>query len=167
MNKLTPWSNDVVYNRLGEVVYLRDNKLSRFWSITRAPIDNGGGYDCIYGHGYAVYRYGGFGMAQQQTVFVHKTLPVKVTMAECEDIRDRDIDAFYYCDPVLGSNKAESYKYLKAGELLGMLCIQRENGYFFIYSENAEYNSDRSAFFGGGNLKKPQAVQEGAFCAAC
>lgn len=167
MNKLTPWSNDVVYNRLGEVVYLRDNKLSRFWSITRAPIDNGDGYDCIYGHGYAVYRYGGFGMAQQQTVFVHKTLPVKVTMVECEDIRDRDIDAFYYCDPVLGSNKAESYKYLKAEELFGMLCIQRENGYFFIYSENAEYNSDRSAFFGGGNLKKPQAVQEGAFCAAC
>ncbi len=81
MNKLTPWSNDVVYNGLGEALYLRDNKISRFWSITRDPVDNGDGHDCIFGHGYAVYRYGGFGMAQQQTVFVHKSLPVKVTMA--------------------------------------------------------------------------------------
>lgn len=164
MHKLTPWSNDAVYNRPGEVLYLRDNKLSRFWSITRSPIDNGDGYDCIFGHGYAVYRYGGFGMAQQQTVFVHKSLPVKVTLVECENTKGRDIDAFYFCDPVLGSHKAESYKYLKAEERFGMLCVRREEGYFFIYSQNAVYNRDKSAFFGGGSLKKPQAVQEGGFC---
>ncbi len=164
LNKLTPWRNDAVENLPGEVLYIRDNKLGRFWSITRDPAGGVDEHDCIFGRGYAVYRYNGFGMRQTQTVFVHDT--VKVISVELEGIGTRDLSVFYYLIPVMGENENESYKYLEFEELDGMLCAKRNGHYMFIYAENAEYAAGSMSFIGNGTLKKPQAAFEGNFTGA-
>ena len=161
LNKLTPWTNDVAYNPPGEAVYLRDNKTGRFWSITRDPVDLGDEHDTVFGHGYTVYRYSGFGMHQTQTVFVHKELPIKITQIELDG--DRDISAFYFCKPVMGRVEKESFRELCPMEKYGVLAMRNPKGYFFIAALDAKYNSDSGAFFGLGGLNSPQAVKTGEF----
>src|SRR5208282_4823849 len=42
-NKLTPWSNDPVTDRPGEVIYLRDEQTGELWCPTAAPIHDPAG----------------------------------------------------------------------------------------------------------------------------
>ncbi len=164
LNKLTPWRNDAVENLPGEALFLRDNKLERSWSITRDPAGGGDEHDCIFGRGYAVYRYNGYGIRQTQTVFVHDT--VKVISVDLEGAGERDISAFYYVTTVMGENEDESYKYLEFKNIDGMMCAERNGSFMFIYAENAEYATGSQAFFGNGTFRMPQAVFEGDFLGA-
>ncbi len=161
LNKLSPWYNDAVTNPLGEALYLRDNKLNRFWSITRDPVDSGDDHSTVFGKGYAVYSYNGFGMNQKQTVFVHKEKSIKVIKVDIENIRD--LSAFYFIKPVIGEKVQDAFKFIEVVNIDGMLCAKRNNEYMFIYAKNAEYCDNEREFFGNGDIKRPQAVYNDEF----
>ncbi len=162
LNKLTPWYNDAISDPIGEGLYLRDNQNNKFWSITRNPVHSIDEKDTIFGKGYGVYRYNGFGLNQKQTVFVHKDKPIKVINVSLENIENRDISAFFFAKTVLGQNQ-EANRYVKVTEKYGLLCAQSGNQYMFIYADNAEYCASFAGFFGNGGLKDPDGVKQGTF----
>ena len=45
-NQLTPWSNDPVTDRPGEVIYLRDEETGELWGPTAAPIRDAAAFYC-------------------------------------------------------------------------------------------------------------------------
>jgi len=161
LNKLSSFSNDVVSDNLGEVLLLRDNELNQLWSITREPQGRDDEHDTLFGKGYVEYRYNGFGLAQKQTVFVYKS--VKVINVSLEKLRNRDITCFFGADTVLGENKEEAYKYLKAYAYNGALVTEREGRYMFLYADNSEYCDSAEGFIGNGTILKPQCAFEGEF----
>lgn len=163
LNKLSPWYNDAVTNPLGEALYLRDNKLNRFWSITRDPVDMGDEHSTLFGKGYVVFRYNGFGTEQKQTVFVHKEKNIKVITVELDNLSERDISAYYFIKPVMGQSHLNAYKYTEVINVKGVLAAKRNNEYMFIYAKNAEFCQNERAFFGNGDIKRPDAVYSGNF----
>jgi len=162
LNKLTPWYNDAVSDPLGEALYLRDNKISRFWSITRDPVDASDQHDTIYGKGYGIFRYNGYGINQKQTVFVHKNKSIKVINVTLDNITQRDISAFYFAKVQMGQH-IEANRYVKISEKYGMLCAESNNEYMFIYADNAEYCDNYQGFFGNNDFKEPDSVKQGEF----
>ena len=162
LNKLTPWYNDAVSDPLGEALYLRDNKLSRFWSITRDPVDASDQHDTIYGKGYGIFRYNGYGINQKQTVFVHKDKSIKIINVTLDNLVDRDISAFYFLKVQMGQEKYKS-RYVQIEQKYGMLCAKSDNQYMFIYADNAEYCDNHQGFFGNNGLNDPLSVKCGNF----
>ncbi len=162
LNKLTPWYNDGVSDPVSEALYLRDNKLNRFWSITRDPVKSWDKHDTVYGKGYGIYRYNGYGLKQRETVFVHKEKSIKVINIVLEDLIDRDIDAYYFLYLQMGQNK-NAKRCLEVLEINGALCAKNDNGYMFIYAHNAEYCASHQGFFGNNGVEAPQAVVQGNF----
>lgn len=163
LNKLSPWYNDAVTNPLGEALYLRDNKINRFWSITRDPVDMGDEHSTLFGKGYAVFKYNGFGIEQKQTVFVHKEKNIKVISVELDNISERDICAYYFLKPVMGQDRFKAYKYTETVNIKGTLAVKRNNEYMFIYAKDAEFCDNEGAFFGNGDIRIPDAVRSGNF----
>ena len=161
LNKLSPWFNDAVTNPLGEALYLRDDKLNRFWSITRDPIDMGDEHSTVFGKGYSVYRYNGFGMNQKQTVFVHKEKALKIIKVDIENLRD--VTAYYFIKPLMNEKLFDAHKYTEILKTDGMLCAKRNNEYMFIYAKDSEYCDNEEMFFGNGTVRNPDALRIGEF----
>ena len=57
-NKLTPWSNDPVTDRPGEVIYIRDDDTGKVWTPTAMPIrDETQTYTARHGQGYSQFEH--------------------------------------------------------------------------------------------------------------
>ena len=70
-NTLTPWSNDPVTDRPGEVIYLRDEESGELWSPTPAPIRlEQAHYSCTHGFGYTRFNQRSHGLALELTLLV-------------------------------------------------------------------------------------------------
>ena len=70
-NTLTPWSNDPVTDRPGEVIYLRDEESGEVWSPTPAPIRlEQAHYSCTHGFGYTRFQQRSHGLALELTLLV-------------------------------------------------------------------------------------------------
>ncbi len=70
-NTLTPWSNDPVTDRPGEVIYLRDEESGELWSPTPAPIRlEQAHYSCTHGFGYTRFQQRSHGLALELTLLV-------------------------------------------------------------------------------------------------
>ena len=57
-NQITPWSNDPVGDRPGEVIYVRDEDTDELWGPTALPIrENLARYSARHGQGYSVFEH--------------------------------------------------------------------------------------------------------------
>ena len=83
-NRLTEWSNDAVVDAPSEAVFLRDESTGEFWTLTSAPVSEGGPYRVRHGAGYSVFSHNGHGIEGEMTVFVPVDedggLPVRVSL---------------------------------------------------------------------------------------
>ncbi|MBR2861413.1 MAG: hypothetical protein IKB86_06205 [Clostridia bacterium] len=161
LNKITPWYNDAVSDPLGEGLYLRDDKTGRYWSIVRGLIDYGDEHDCIFGKGYAIYRYNGFGIKQKQTVFVHKEESIKVINVKLDNASAREISAYYFLKPVLAERSEDAFRFLSVERFKDGLIAKRGKKCVLLYCKNAEYCGSFQGFFGVDGVSRPNAVASG------
>ncbi len=161
LNKLSRWSNDPVSDLPGEALYVKDNQLQRFWSITRDPVDLGDEHDTLFGQGYVTYGYNGFGIKQQQSEFVHSSLPIKIITVEMDNLKTRDISLYYYLCPQMCENGDYSQKQLEIVEIDGIPCVKNNSEYMFIYADNCKFNVSESSFLGDGGMRQPSGVKYG------
>ena len=161
LNKLSPWSNDPVGDPAREILYLRDNKLGAFWSITAHPADDGRPRTTVFAADTVTYGFVGWGMKQKQTVFLHPEKAIKVFDVSLEGAAGRDLTAFFAFDPVMGQDKRRSSRFLTVETVENVPMLKRENAYLFLYARSARYGKSRSAFLGAGTWEQPQAVKEG------
>ena len=75
--RLTPWYNDPVTDRNGEVFYLRDEESGRFWSPTPLPTPGKNAYVTRHGFGYSVFETRHNDITSELTMFVAMDAPVK------------------------------------------------------------------------------------------
>ena len=78
--RLTPWYNDPVSDRSGELLYLRDEESGRFWSPTPLPAPGHNAYVTRHGFGYSVFEATENGITSELTMCVATDAPVKFFM---------------------------------------------------------------------------------------
>lgn len=102
--KLTPWSNDPVVDRPGEICYLRDEESGQFWQIPHGRTEAGSSHTVTHGRGFTRYNQESHGLSQEMTVFVPLNDPVKVIRLSLTNRTEekRRLSVTYYADWVLG-----------------------------------------------------------------
>lgn len=168
-NKLTPWTNDPVNDRPGEVFYLTDETGS-VWSMTPLPIREKQPYRIRHGFGYTECQHSSHGIAQSLLQYVPVEGTVKISRISLRNETDtpRTVSLTHYVTPVLGVDPTETARFLVSRESEGLLTV--ENPYnrefpdqvlFMDVSESLRtYTGDRKEFFGQGAQGAPDALQQ-------
>ncbi|HEY2157117.1 MAG TPA: glycosyl hydrolase family 65 protein, partial [Isosphaeraceae bacterium] len=106
-NRLTPWSNDPVSDRPGEVVYLRDEDTGAVWCPTPLPVADAAPVLVRHGQGYTTFERRTHGLDHALTLFVPHEDPVKVVRLVLTNHGEttRRISATYYAEWILGTTR--------------------------------------------------------------
>ena len=110
-NTLTPWSNDPVSDRPGEVIYLRDEESGELWSPTPAPIRlEQAHYSCTHGFGYSRFLQRSHGLSLELTLLVAGDDPVKLCRLRIRNDsgRQRNLSVTAYVEWVLSPARVNS-----------------------------------------------------------
>ncbi len=171
--KLTPWSNDPVTDRQGEVFYIKDTEGCCHWSLTPMPAGDNEPYTVRHGHGYSVFEHYSYGLDQSLTMFAAVDSPVKICLISIENLtgRTRNLLITYYIRPVLGVSDDLTSPYIvtRKGDN-GLLFIENKfslefkGKVAFLYTNSKEHSvtGDRASFFGsGGDPAQPCALMSG------
>jgi cellobiose phosphorylase len=157
--KLTPWANDPVTDRQGEIFYISDLDEKCHWSLTPMPIGGSGPYTVRHGFGYSVFEHESNGIRQSLTMFAALDLPVKVCVVALKNLtgRQRRLRVTYYLRPVLGVTDSQTSPFIVTkADKNGILCIEnrfsRDFGGCIAFlasnSDSMSYTGDRALFMG-------------------
>ncbi len=110
-NQLTPWSNDAVTDRPGEVLYLRDEDTGELWGPTARPIrDKAAPYVARHGQGYSRFEHAAHGIALDLLQYVPLAEPIKISRLTIRNTsgRTRRLAVTAYVEWVLGPSRGAS-----------------------------------------------------------
>lgn len=97
-NRLTPWYNDPVRDPHGEALYVRDEDLGVFWSLTPGPVGRQTCFEVRHGLGYSTFRNDSHGLTQEVLKFVLRSEPLAITRVRLQNNgkRRRRLSLFSY-----------------------------------------------------------------------
>jgi cyclic beta-1,2-glucan synthetase len=172
-NRLTPWQNDPVSDPQSEVIYVRDEQTARLFSPTPLPLRDSSPYRIRHGQGYTRYEHNREGIAQELTVFVPRTDPVKIYHLRLrnESKRPRLLSVTIFVDWVLGTTREQQQVHVSTAfdsEAGAIMAQQSWTGAFaghvaFLASAPvaASYCGNRISFFGrDGSLEHPDSLNQ-------
>jgi len=110
-NQLTPWSNDPVTDRPGEVLYVCDEESGELWGPTASPIrDEGAPYIARHGQGYSRFEHTAHGIVLDLLQYVPLDDPIKVSRLTIRNTsgRSRRLSVTAYVEWVLGPSRSAS-----------------------------------------------------------
>jgi cyclic beta-1,2-glucan synthetase len=110
-NQLTPWSNDPVSDRPGEVLYIRDLDSGDLWTPTALPIRHETApYVVRHGRGYSRFEVVAHGIALELLQYVPLSDPIKISRLTIRNVsgRARRLSVTAYVEWVLGLARGAS-----------------------------------------------------------
>ena len=110
-HQLTPWSNDPVSDRPGEVLYVRDEDNGALWTPTALPIrEDASPYVVSHGQGYSRFEHASHGVSLALLQFVPPEDPIKISRLRITNRsgRSRRLSITAYVEWVLGASRAAS-----------------------------------------------------------
>ncbi|SDZ34062.1 cyclic beta-1,2-glucan synthetase [Jannaschia faecimaris] len=104
-HRLTPWSNDPVADRPGEVLYIRDEANGDVWTTTPQPAGQEADCQIRHGMGFTRWRKHSHGLEQDLLCFVPSDAPVKLVRLRLTNRsgQDRRISGTFYAEWLLGA----------------------------------------------------------------
>ncbi len=114
-HQLTPWSNDPVTDRPGEVIYLRDEESGELWCPTALPIrDELGVYVARHGWGYSRFEHEARGIESDLLTYVPVADPVRIARLKLRNTtnRSRRLSVTAYVEWVMGTSRAASAPFI-------------------------------------------------------
>jgi cyclic beta-1,2-glucan synthetase len=172
--QLTPWSNDAVTDRPGEVIYLRDEDSGEIWTATAAPIraDTSGGFTARHGQGYSRFEHASHGIGLDLLQFVPVADSVKVSRLAISNHspRPRRLSVTVYLEWVLGAARSASAPSVvtsidsQTGALFagnpGNATFGTQIAFADLRGQQSGWTGDRTEFLGRfGTLSDPAALR--------
>jgi cyclic beta-1,2-glucan synthetase len=175
-NQLTPWSNDPVADRPGEVIYLHDDDTGDLWGPTALPIrDDRATYVARHGRGYSRFEHTRHGIATHLLQFVPLDAPVKISRLTLRNLSatPRRISVTAYVEWVLGASRSATLPFVTTE-------IDADTGAMFarnpwsaafgsrvafvdVGGRQVDWTGDRREFVGrNGTLAAPAALSASA-----
>ncbi len=114
-NQLTPWSNDPVTDRPGEVIFLRDEDTGELWGPTALPIrDETAPYIVRHGQGYSRFEHAAHGIELDLLQYVPLDDPIKISRLRVRNTsaRARRLSVTAYVEWVLGPSRSASAPFI-------------------------------------------------------
>ncbi len=157
--KLTPWANDPVTDRQGEIFYLSDIEEKCHWSLTPMPAPGNGAYTVRHGPGCSIFEHESNGIAQTLTMFVALDQPVKICIVRLKNLtgRQRKLKITWYIRPVLGVDDSRTSRFITTRmDKSGILYIENKftqefrgkSAFVAVSTEVSSYTCDRTSFIG-------------------
>jgi cyclic beta-1,2-glucan synthetase len=171
-NQLTPWSNDPVCDRPGEVFYLRDDETGDLWCPTALPIrDNAATYAVRYGWGHNRFEHTAHGIASELAQYVPLGDPIKISRLTLQNLsrRTRRLSLTAYIEWVLGPSRSTSAQFVTTEidpDTGAMFARNPWNAAFAsrvafadLAGLQTDWTGDRREFIGrNGTLESPAAL---------
>jgi cyclic beta-1,2-glucan glucanotransferase len=174
-HQLTPWSNDPVSDRPGEVLYVRDEDDGALWTPTALPIrEDARPYIVSHGQGYSRFEHVSHGIALALVQYVPPDDPVKIsrlTIAN-QSGRARRLSITAYVEWVLGPSRAGSAPFVVTAIDPGTGAMLARNhwstgfetrvAFADLGGRQTSWTGDRKQFVGrNGTLEAPAALAHG------
>lgn len=169
--RLTPWYNDPVTDRCGELLYVRDQESGQFWSPTSLPTPGRDAYVTRHGFGYSAFETTQDEITTQLTVYVAIDAPIKFASLKIRNAseRSRRLSATYCVEWVLAELRPKSLMHVvtevdpKTGALLARNPYNSEFPGRVAFVDLSEplrtITGDRTEFFGrNGTAANPSAM---------
>ena len=110
-NQITPWSNDPVSDRPGEVIYVRDEDTDELWGPTALPIrEDAAPYSVRHGQGYSIFEHTSHGVSLELEQYVPLEDSIKISRLKIRNLsaRSRRLSVTAYVEWVLGTSRGAS-----------------------------------------------------------
>jgi cyclic beta-1,2-glucan synthetase len=173
-NQLTPWCNDPVTDRPGEVIYIRDED-GILWTPTALPIrEEAFPYIVRHGQGYSRFEHTAHGISLELLQYVAANDPIKISRLKIqnESGRPRRLSITAYVEWVLGASRAASAPFVVTEidpETNAMLARNHWSTGFGtrvafadLGGRQQSWTGDRKEFLGrNGTLDRPAALAAG------
>ncbi len=173
--QLTPWSNDPVINRPGEVFYVRDEETGELWCPTASPIrDHAAPYIIAHGQGYTRFEHASRGIELVLEQFVSPEDPVKFSRLTLRNVsgKPRKLSVSSYVEWVLGTSRRQSTANISTSFDNGLKTIFARNPWHSFFPERVSFSTllgditawtaDRADFIGqSGHVDNPSALAVG------
>ncbi len=168
--KLTPWANDPVSDRQGEIFYVCDIEEKCHWSLTPMPAPGNCAYTVSHGPGYSIFEHESNGIVQTLTVFASLEQPVKISIVTLKNLtgRQRKLSITYYVRPVLGVDDSSTSPFIVTRvDENQILFIENKfsqefkgiSAFMATSAKESTYTCDRTVFIGhGGDLAEPAGM---------
>jgi cyclic beta-1,2-glucan glucanotransferase len=169
-NQLTPWSNDPVTDRPGEVIFLRDEDTGELWGPTALPIrDEAAPYIVRHGQGYSRFEHAAHGIKPDLLQYV----PLSRLTIRNTSVRARRLSVTAYVKWVLGPSRSASAPVIvteiepETGALLARnpwnTAFGSRVAFMDLSGRQTAWTSDRREFLGrNGTLNDPAALTAAA-----
>ena len=178
--QITPWSNDAVTNRPGDIIYIRDDETGELWTPTAAPIRRiEAHYRARHGQGYTSYESRIAGVSVEMRITVSPTDPVRFTEIVLENLTEcvRRISVTSYVEWLLGGHgRTSAFETHTWFESLSSTIFARNPwSQFFpdrvafsrIAGSLSGWTADRTEFIGREqNVSAPAGLQSGKLLSA-
>ena len=162
LNRLTAWSNDPILDIPSEIIYIKDDETKQICMIGGKST-----HYVKYGFGYAKYIQTSIGIMQELEVFVPNEDSLKINLIKLKNINpvSRKIKMVYYIKPVLDEDEIKSDGFIEVKKDFNFVYADKiynkyEKQLLYITSSDQikSYMSDKSKFFGKGNIFSPDYV---------
>ena len=170
--QITPWSNDPVTNRPGEVFYIRDEDTGELWTPAPSPIrDPAATYTAAHGQGYTRFEHSSHGIELVLEQFVDGEDPVKISRLSLRNVsgKPRRLSVTSYVEWVLGSSRRATAPHVNTRYDSARNTIFACNPWHHFFPDRvafsrlsgniSDWTADRSDFIGrNGTMDNPAGL---------
>jgi cyclic beta-1,2-glucan synthetase len=171
-NQITPWSNDPVVDRPGEVIYVRDEDTDELWGPTALPIrEDTVPYSVRHGQGYTIFEHSSHGVSLELEQQVPLEDSIKISRLKIRNLsaRTRRLSITAYVEWVLGTSRSATAPFIVTEIDPGTQAMLARNFFSTDFGDRVAFadlggrqlswTGDRTEFLGrNGNLDNPAAL---------